>query len=220
MSANLKPIVILGAGDYAKEIAWVIHDLNACTPEWKLLGFLDAPGGMKATHCGLPVWHTYEEITNEFGPVFFACGIAKPAIRARECRQATDRGLRAATLLHPSVIQGPGVSIGEGSVISAGAVVGPDARVGRYCAINVQTTIGHDVLIEDFVVISPGARISGHVTLEEKAFVGANAVIQQGCRLGIGATLAAGSFLHTNLPAGQSAVGVPAKVFWSRSQSS
>jgi acyl-[acyl carrier protein]--UDP-N-acetylglucosamine O-acyltransferase len=82
-----------------------------------------------------------------------------------------------------------------------------------HCAINDQATIGHDAVIEDFVVISPGARISGHVTLEEKSFVGSNAVIYQGCRMGAGSTLGAGSFLHTDLAAGQSAIGVPARVF-------
>ena len=213
MSSDLKPIVVIGASDYAKEIAWIIQDLNACTAEWNLLGFLDAPGTTKTTHCGLPVWDSYEEITNQFGHVFFACGIAKPATRARECGQATAHGLRAAVLLHPTVIQGPGVSIGEGSIIGARTVLAPDARLGRHCAINDQATIGHDAVIEDFVVISPGARISGHVTLEEKSFVGSNAVIYQGCRMGAGSTLGAGSFLHTDLPAGQSAVGVPARVF-------
>jgi sugar O-acyltransferase (sialic acid O-acetyltransferase NeuD family) len=213
MRSDLKRCVIIGSGDYGKEVAWVIHDLNQAAREWNLLGFIDPPAVNKTQHCGLPVWHSYEAFRREHGPVFFACGIANPAYRAKECNDAEQHGFCPATLVHPTVVVAPGVSIGTGTIVGAGTVVAPDAVIGRHCAINVQATIGHDCSLGDFSVISPGARVLGHVTLMPRAFVGANAVIYQGLRMGEAAVLGAGSFLAKDLDAGQSAFGVPARSF-------
>ncbi len=37
----MKKIVILCAGDFGKELAWLIEDINAHHPAYEILGFLD-----------------------------------------------------------------------------------------------------------------------------------------------------------------------------------
>ena len=37
----MKKIVILCAGDFGREIAWLIEDINAQKPTYEILGFLD-----------------------------------------------------------------------------------------------------------------------------------------------------------------------------------
>jgi sugar O-acyltransferase (sialic acid O-acetyltransferase NeuD family) len=210
--------VIIGAGGYAQEVAWIIDDLNSLHAEWHLLGFVDTQNSGRLEHYGRPVFKGYAAARSLCAQPFFACGMGAPAIRCQEARQAEDLRWRPATLVHPSVIQAKFVSVGEGSTIGAGTLLAPYSRVGRHCAINLQTTIGHDACVGDFSVVSPGARILGRVVLEDGVFVGANASIFPGRRVGAGATVAANSFLHTDLAAGQSALGVAARPFLPRPQ--
>lgn len=209
----MKPLVILGAGGYAQEVAWIVDDLNANSAEWNFLGFVDPVDSGKKNHYGRPVLGGYEAVRRAHGQVFFACGIGMPAIRLKECLCAERMGWQPTALVHPSVIRAQFVSIGEGSTIGAGTVIAPCARIGRHCAVNVQTTIGHDSSVGDFCVISPGARILGQVVLENGAFIGTNASVHPGLRVGTGATLGANSFLLSDLAADQSATGVPARAF-------
>ena len=210
---TLKPIVIIGAGGYAQEVAWMINDLNHLRREWALLGFVDPLQSGKTEHYGKPVLPGYDAVRRLCAQPYFACGMGSPAIRAKEAEYAEALGWQAATLVHPSVIQAQFVSVGGGTVIGPGSVVAPYARVGRHCAINVQTTIGHDSSVGDFCVISPGARILGRAVLEAGVFIGANASVYPGRRVGAGASLGANSFLHADLAAGQSALGVVARAF-------
>jgi sugar O-acyltransferase (sialic acid O-acetyltransferase NeuD family) len=213
MSGARKPVVIIGAGGYAQEVAWVIDDLNSTHPEWDFLGFVDPTESGRREHYGRPVLRGYEEAQSLCSQPFFACGMGTPSIRSKEAAYAENLGWQAATLIHPSVIRARCVSVEDGTVIGAGSVLAPYAQIGRHCAVNVQTTIGHDTSIGDFSVISPGARILGRVVLEDKVFIGANASVYPGRRVGCGATVGANSFLHTDLPAGQSALGVIARAF-------
>jgi sugar O-acyltransferase (sialic acid O-acetyltransferase NeuD family) len=209
----LKPIVILGAGGYAQEVAWIIDDLNNARPEWNLLGFVDPLNSGLREHYARPVFAGYDIVQSRHPNPFFACGIGTPAVRSKESSHAELLGWQPATLLHPSVVRARFVSVGEGTIIGAGSVLAPYSKLGRHCAINVQTTIGHNASVGDFSVISPGARILGHAVLEDHVFIGANASVYPGRRIETGAILGANSFLHTDLARGQSAIGVPARAF-------
>lgn len=213
MSERCKPLIILGAGDYAQEVAWIVDDLNAAAPTWDLLGFVDPPASGRSEHYGRRVFAGYEAVRQLGLDLHFVCGVARPEIRLKECEYAESLGWVTAAVIHPSVIRARFCEVGTGTAIGAGTVIAPNARIGRHCAINVQATIGHDAVIGDYTVISPGVRISGHVTLEQRVFIGANASVYQGRSLGAGSRLGANSFLHADLPSGQTALGVPARPF-------
>ena len=211
----MKPIVIIGAGGYAQEVLWVLDDINAITPTWDFLGFVDpgAPEKKGQLFYDRPILGGFDDAVDLPGDVCFACGIGTPTVRAKECAEAEKRGWQPVSLLHPSVIAARHVEVGPGTVVGAGSILAPYARIGRHCAINLHVTVGHDSVLGDHCVLSPGARISGDVVLEDGVFVGTNATVYLGRRVGAGASLGANSFLVTNLAAGQSAIGIPASVF-------
>lgn len=37
----MKDIVIIGAGGFGREIAWLIEDINEVKKEWNIIGFID-----------------------------------------------------------------------------------------------------------------------------------------------------------------------------------
>ena len=38
---QLKPLIVVGAGGFGREVASLICDINAIHPEWEFMGFLD-----------------------------------------------------------------------------------------------------------------------------------------------------------------------------------
>jgi sugar O-acyltransferase (sialic acid O-acetyltransferase NeuD family) len=201
------PIVIIGIGGHALEVACIIDHLNSVQPQWNLLGFVDPIHSGKQEHYGLPVLGDYASVAARFGQPFFACGMAAPAIRIKESKQAESLAWPPATLIHPSVIQAKFISIGEGTTIAAGCILGPYVQIGRHCLISAHVSIGHNACVGDFSVIYPGARVNGNVIVEDQVFIGSNASVQPKCRIGSGATLGANTFLSSDLAPGRKAIG-------------
>ncbi|NBD15142.1 MAG: serine acetyltransferase [Cyanobacteria bacterium] len=75
-----------------------------------------------------------------------------------------------------------------------GIVIHPEAYIGSNCLVFQQVTIVKDVKIGAHVHIGAGAKILYGITIGDYAKVGANAVVL------------------TDVPAGATAVGVPAKI--------
>jgi sugar O-acyltransferase (sialic acid O-acetyltransferase NeuD family) len=210
----LKKLIILGAGGYAQEVLWIVDDLNSQRPTWDFIGFIDAmaPGRKGQLLYDRPILGGWDDVSQQ-EEIYFACGIGSPDSRARECAEATRRGYRAATLIHPSVISAHHVQVGEGTVIGAGCILAPYAILGRHCSLNLGVTIGHNSLMGDFCVLSPGAQLLGAAELSERVFLGANATVYLGRKVGAGSIIGANSFLLTNLGPGSSVIGVPATRF-------
>jgi len=210
----LKKVLIVGAGGYAKEILWVLDDLNRCRLEFECVGFVDPqdPGKKGKVLSGRPILGGWADISPT-PELHFACGIGAPDAREKECSAAQQLGLKPISLIHPSAVIATDAEIGEGSVLAPTSVVAPTSRLGRHCALNVGAIVGHDAVLGDYCVLSPGAIVLGNARLEEKVFLGANSTVYLGRRMGKGALLAANSFLMTNLGSGKSALGTPATQF-------
>ncbi|WP_342442477.1 NeuD/PglB/VioB family sugar acetyltransferase [Lysinibacillus sp. FSL K6-0075] len=124
-------------------------------------------------------------------------------------------------LIHPSVTFGnkqkETVDNSIGNIFCAGTRVTNNVVIGDFGLFNLNTTIGHDCLIEDFVTISPGANISGNVHLKKGSYIGTGSTILQGKNLkeklivGEYATVGAGAVVVKDVPAHTIVKGVPAK---------
>jgi len=89
----------------------------------------------------------------------------------------------------------------KGNILFAGARFTVNTQIGSFNLFNLNCTIAHDCIVEDFVTVSPGANVSGNV------------ILQQGSYIGAGATILPGKFLEDKLIIGQySIVGAGAVV--------
>jgi sugar O-acyltransferase (sialic acid O-acetyltransferase NeuD family) len=210
----VKRLVVIGAGGYAQEVFWVADDINAVSPTWELLGYIDpaAPVQKGRQHYDRLILGGWNDLPHG-EQIYFACGIGSPAGRIKECAEAERRGLVPATLVHPGVTVARHVEIGEGTIVSAGCILSPYALIGRHCVLNHRAIVGHNSRIGDYCVLSPGATVLGNAELKDGVFVGANATVYLGRKVGAGSIVGANSFLLTHLGAGVSAIGVPAEKF-------
>ena len=125
-------------------------------------------------------------------------------------------GMGTATIIHPNVECSRWVEIGPGAVICAGTILTTNIRLGLQVQINLDCTVGHDVIMGDYTTLAPGAHISGWVHLGRRVYVGTGAVIINGTQespliVGDDAVIGAGACVTKAVPPDVTVVGVPAK---------
>jgi len=129
---------------------------------------------------------------------------------------AAAAGFSFATLVHPRVERSSWIRMGTGTVICAGNILTTNIVLGEHVQINLDCTVGHDVIMGDFATLAPGAHISGCVQVGRRAYVGTGAVIINGTQdnpilIGDDAVIGAGACVTRNVEPGATVVGVPAK---------
>ena len=107
-------------------------------------------------------------------------GIGSPMTRERLMTRAADAGFEFATLIHPRAEMSEWVEMADGVVICAGNILTTNIRLGRHVQINLDCTVGHDVVMDDYVTLAPGVHVSGWVQLGRGAYVGTGATIVNG----------------------------------------
>ena len=208
-----KPIVILGAGGFAREIAQLIRDINAGGRDiWTIVGFWDKDTGRHGqTLNGVPILGS-EELKRYLPDLSATAAIGDPKIKSRAVEEAVELGCAFPSLVHPRVVYDQStVDIGPGSIICAGNILTVNISIGAHVIVNLDCTIGHDCAIEDFVTVSPGCHLSGNSIVRQGAFLGTGAVLVEKREIGEYSTVGAGAVVTKNIPPNATAVGVPAR---------
>lgn len=208
-------VVILGAGGLAREACWVFNDANRKSGgKWETLGFIDEnQANWGGSMCGIHILGDFRWFqTVDKNDLKVICAAGSPRVKRYLVEKAESLGLSFCTVTHPSVQMSEFVDIGFGTVITAGCILTTQIRIGNHVFLNLDTTVGHDVIIEDFVNIAPGCHISGNVTLKEGADLGTGAVVLQGITIGKWSTVGAGAVVTEDVSDNAVVVGVPAKV--------
>lgn len=209
-------LVILGAGGFAREVAWLLEQ-HLRDKELDLLGFAEEAGG---DHLGSRVdgylCHELDWYLANFEDFYGAIAIGSPRIRENVSRDLEQRGIALHTCIDPSVHLSGTVKVGAGTIICAGSTLTVGIEIGRCVQINPGCTVAHDTVIEDFVTIAPGARISGNVTVRRGSFIGTGANIINGTPamplvIGEGAVVGAGACVVGEVEPFSTVAGVPAR---------
>jgi sugar O-acyltransferase (sialic acid O-acetyltransferase NeuD family) len=125
---------------------------------------------------------------------------------------ATTLDFEWVTVVHPRAWVDPSAQVGPGTVIFAGAVVQACARLGAHVIINTSASVDHDCIVGDFAHIAPGCHLGGQVTIGDGCLMGIGSAAIPGSETGAWSVVGSGSVVTRNIPAGQVAVGVPARV--------
>ena len=191
----MKDIIIMGAGDLGKDVAWLIERINGRKPEWNLLGFTEK--GEMSEFQGYPVLGTDDVIEN-YDDVYVVCALANTAVRERIIDSLPENA-HVATLIDPDAIIHRTAQIGEGSMIFAHALVGVEAKVGKQCVILYNASVNHDVEVGDYTTVYPNATISGRCVVGKYCEIGTGASIIQHVTICDNAKIGVGAAVFTNI---------------------
>lgn len=195
-----KSIWIYGAGGMGKETLWLIEEMLA--NEINVLGFVD-DFKLDTKFKNLPLLNKIEPNSN----VIIA--VADSRIR-KQIKESNEFDF--INIIDPNVHIHNSNSIGNGNIICKGVELTVDIKIGDHVIININTTIGHDAIIENFVSIMFGVHISGNVKIGEGTLVGSGAVILPNLTIGKWCKIGAGAVVTKNIPDNSTVIGVPGRI--------
>ena len=211
-------LILLGAGDFAREVIWLISEM-AAPLAWKLAGLLD-DRPEQTTAILRSKGFTQPVLGNicDYIPKpkdYFVCTIGNPRSKLAVTKRITAQGGEFVNLIHPTAAIGPGCTLGSGIIICRNAVINANATIADHVHVNVATTCGHDSVIGEGSTLSGHCDVTGHAILERGVFLGSHASVTPGVRVGEFAVVGAGSVAFRNVPGGQTILGVPGKLLLS-----
>lgn len=209
----MKELIIVGASGFGREVAWLVERINKVNPTWNLLGLMDDnPKIQNKEINGYRVLGTINDI-NKYPNVYFVCAVGSSKIREKiiSKMKMINPDVLFGTVIDSTVEKSDYVSIGEGSIICAHTIITTNISIGNHVIINLDCTIGHDAVLEDFVTLYPSVNVSGMTNIGHGVELGTGMQIIQGKTVGEYSIVGAGAVVVRDIPSNCTAVGSPAK---------
>jgi sugar O-acyltransferase (sialic acid O-acetyltransferase NeuD family) len=208
-------IAIYGSGGFGREVAHWIEDCRQAHHNMHAVCFVDDnETKLGTTQNDLPVMGL-AAARESFPRARIVGAIGSPQLRQRLMEKAAEAGFEFATVIHPRTECSRWVEIGSGTVLCAGTKLTTNIVLGSHVQLNMDCTIGHDVVMGDFTTLAPGVHVSGYVHLGKRVYVGTGAVFLHGTEdkplvIGDDAVIGAGACVIRPVASGSTVVGVPA----------
>jgi sugar O-acyltransferase (sialic acid O-acetyltransferase NeuD family) len=212
-----KRIAIIGAGGFAREVAWLISDIahddssKNRAESMEIAGFLVSDrtrvGERDSGILGDFDWLEKNHVDG------LAMGIGNPEVRLRLGQELKQRFPRIAwpTLIHPSVKYDKSCRFAEGSMLCAGNIATVNVTIEEFAMVNLSCTIGHEATIGAGSVVNPITAISGGVKIGRGVLVGTHVAILQYISIGDHAIIGSGAMVNKDVSPNTTVMGVPAK---------
>lgn len=208
---KMKDVVIIGAGGFAREVAWLIEEINKKNEQWNILGFIDDNvENIGKNLNGYKIIGNTDYLNEMNKNIYAVIAIGNGKIRKKVVEKLKKR--KFGTLIHPNVSISNSISIGEGSIICSGNILTVNINIGKHVIINLDCTIGHDAVIENFSTFLPGTNLSGETIIEECSTLGTGSTVIQGIKIGKNVMVGAGAVVIRDITDNSTAVGNPARI--------
>lgn len=213
---SVQQIAIYGAGGFAREVAWLVQSCNVDQQRYAVVCFIDDNPATHGTLInGIPSM-SLEAAPQKFPEAAVVVAVGTPQTRQKMVERAAALGFGFATIIHPRTEMSQWIEIGEGTVVCAGNILTTNIVLGKQVQINLDCTIGHDVVMQDYATLAPGVHVSGCVHIGKRVYIGTGAVIINGTIdrplvIEDDAVVGAGAVVTKSVPPGVTVVGVPAR---------
>lgn len=210
----MKDLIIFGASGFGREVAWAVERINKVEPTWNLLGFMDDNNDIQKSEInGYRVLGKTADV-GKYPGAYFVCAVGASKVREKivDNMKKVNADIKFGTVIDPSVEMSDLVSIGEGTIICAHTIITVNISIGNHVIINLDCTVGHDAIIQDFVTMYPSVNVSGITNIGHAVELGTGMQIIQGKSVGAYSIIGAGSVIVKDIPAKCTAVGVPARL--------
>lgn len=204
----MKQLIIVGAGEFGRELYWNIQESIGYGEKFTLKGYLD-DGEEKDNKLQLPIIGTTIDYRIEEDDVF-TCAIANPQVRENVIKRLLDREAEFIDIIHKTAIIHGSVKYGKGLILSPYSLLGDSSILGNYVVVNGFSAIGHDCEIGDYTCIMSHCDITGHTKMGQRVYIGGGVGTVPKARIGSDAYVGAGSVVLRKVNPGVKVFGNPA----------
>lgn len=207
----MKDLIIVGASGFGRELLMAVKEINMVSPTWNVLGFIDDNiHALDGIECDCKVLGTISGWTQKDNELY-AIAIAKTLTKKAVIKELLKKGVKFATIIHPTARVGNSTVLGEGIVLFSYVDISVNCKVGDFVFMNSYAQVGHDAEIGDYSTLFPNCAVAGGSVLEAGVTVGTAASTYPGIRIGSYATVGMNSAVIRNVKSGCTVMGVPAK---------
>lgn len=151
---------------------------------------------------------TYEVQDNDV----FICALGDVNYKKQYSEIILNKGGDFISLVHPTAIIGTNAKVGKGCVVGAYANLSNDITIGDFVTMSIRAGMGHDSTIGNYSHIGGNCCISGFVTIGDSVTMHPGSVIVPHRKIGDNAIIGTGSVVLSNVKAGSTVFGNPAKM--------
>ena len=208
----MRNIVIIGASGHGG----MILDCIEKEGRFRVMGFLDSFKTKGTKLNGYEVLGSEKDLPllidkfNLYG-VALAIGNNWTRKRVAEKIRSVAPDLKFVTSIHPSCIIGKDVTIGQGTVVMAGAIINANSRLGDFCILNTNSSLGHDGNMLNFSSIASGVSTGGNLFLGRFSAISLGANVIENIIIGEHSVIGAGSLVVENVKSYLVVYGSPAR---------
>ena len=205
----MSELVLIAASGLAREVLTMVR----ASGQYDVVGMLDDDKEMAGvTVDGAPVLGTIDDapkFTHALVLVCLSSGKSREAVVERLAALGL-RDARYATAIDPSVECPEGCRIGRGSILLKNVTLTASVTLGAHVVAMPSVTFTYDDDVADFATFAAGVSLGGGVRIGRAAYLGLNCSVRERTSVGSYATVGMGAAVLSNVPDGETWVGVPA----------
>ena len=215
----MKNIVLIGGGNQAHYTIDIINKEG----KYNIIGIIDSIHDIGSNRFGYKVLGRQEDIIKlkeqyniEGGIISIGDNWARYYVSSQIKKEIPD--FKFVNAIHPSVVIGDNVELGEGIVMMAGCIINPKSKIGDFTFFATGAQVDHDCDIKNYSSISAGSITGGYVTLGEFSAITLGVTVVDRLKIGKNTVIGAGSLVIKDLPDNVLVYGNPCKVIRTRKE--
>ncbi|QCB96086.1 acetyltransferase [Arthrobacter sp. PAMC25564] len=204
----MSELLLIAATGLAREVLATVRSSG----RYDVVGFLDDAEMIGSDVDGAPVLGPIDDSVHYTHAFFLVClDAGRPREALVERLSALGIGSnRYATVIDPSVRMPEGCRIGRGSILLQNVTLTASVTLGSHVVAMPGVTFTHDDAVADFATFAAGTTLGGGVRIGRAAHLGMNSSVRERTLIGSYATVGMGAAVLSDVPDGETWVGVPA----------
>jgi sugar O-acyltransferase (sialic acid O-acetyltransferase NeuD family) len=205
----MSELLLIAASGLAREVLATVRSSG----QYDVAGFLDDDEQLSGIDVdGAPVLGTIDGATDYLHAFVLVCldsGRARKSVVDRLAALGVGP-MRYATVIDPVVRMPEGCRIGRGSILLQNVTLTASVTLGSHVVAMPGVTFTHGDVVADFATFAAGTSLGGDVRIGRGAYLGMNSSVRDRTSIGSYATVGMGAAVLSDVPEGETWVGVPA----------
>ena len=211
MTNEVKKIVVVGGGNYAKIVISILKQINF----FEIIGYTDISDNGELL--GVEYLGTDDVLKKLFqnNIKFAAIGIGQlysPKVKRKVILELKKIGYSFPVIISPTAFINEDVSIGEGTIIRNNALISASSKIGDFSIIGTSVNINHDTQIGNFTNVTIGSNIGIECVIGNDILIGMGSIVMNHIEVADNCIIGAGSLITKNCMKSGLYIGAPAKI--------